>query len=151
MKKLFALLISTTLIGHNMLHAQSWLLLGNSGTNQNTNFVGTSDNKALSFRTNNIERMRITSAGKIGFGTSNPSTTFECRGTFKAGGVIGFCKIDTTGNLFPSVTNSSDLGSSSTGWRNIYINGSFYIDKQKFVDNAGINNTFLGFTGNNVN
>src|ERR1043165_7334480 len=39
-----------------------WNLTGNTGTNPATNFVGTTDNKDLVFRTNNTERMRITAA-----------------------------------------------------------------------------------------
>src|SRR5438552_9060929 len=109
MKKIFAILIIMVMAGQTVLHAQSWSLLGNAGTNVNTNFLGTTDGKALVIRTNNTERMRITSAGRVGIGISSPSTTLECFGTFKAGGVIGFCKIDTAGNLFPSNPNSSDL------------------------------------------
>lgn len=150
MKKLFAIFFMIT-ISHTLIHAQSWSLTGNSGINTNTNFLGTTDNKPLIIRTNNVERMRITSAGKIGFGNSNPVTTFDCIGTFKAGGVIGYCKIDTSGNLFPSGPSVIDLGTSSSSWRNIYIGGSIFIDKLKFIDNAGVNNTFLGFTGNTVN
>jgi hypothetical protein len=41
--------------------AQSWSLTGNAGTNSSTNFVGTTDNTALRFRTNNIHRMSVTS------------------------------------------------------------------------------------------
>ncbi|HYV93521.1 MAG TPA: tail fiber domain-containing protein [Chitinophagales bacterium] len=147
MKKLVTILITLVLISPAVIHAQSWNLLGNAGTNVNTNFLGTTDGKALVIRTNNVERLRITSAGRFGFGTNNPSTSIDIIGTFKAGGIIGFCKIDTTGNLFPSVSNSSDLGSSGGGWKNIYINGSVFLDKQKFIDNGGTVNTFIGHTG----
>ena len=47
-------------------NAQNWLLNGNAGTNGNLNFVGTTDNRPLVFRTNNKERMRIIPGGKIG-------------------------------------------------------------------------------------
>ena len=36
-----------------------WGLTGNAGTNVSSNFVGTTDNSLLGFRTSNIERMRI--------------------------------------------------------------------------------------------
>lgn len=49
-----------------------WNLNGNAGTNPTTNYVGTSDNQALVFRTNNTERMRITNAGLVGIGLNNP-------------------------------------------------------------------------------
>ncbi|RLD44646.1 MAG: hypothetical protein DRI89_02890 [Bacteroidetes bacterium] len=44
----------------------SWELIGNSGTTAGTNFVGTTDDKDLVFKTNNGERMRILSNGRVG-------------------------------------------------------------------------------------
>lgn len=41
-----------------------WGLTGNTGTNPSTHFLGTTDNQALSIRTNNVERMRITTLGQ---------------------------------------------------------------------------------------
>ena len=40
--------------------------MGNAGTIAGTNFIGTTDNQALVFRTNNIEKLRITPEGNIG-------------------------------------------------------------------------------------
>jgi len=48
-----------------------WTLKGNAGTNQD-DFIGTTDNKALAFRTNNSERVHISESGSVGIGTSNP-------------------------------------------------------------------------------
>lgn len=39
--------------------SQSWSLQGNAGTNPATNFIGTTDNKELVFKTNNEERFKI--------------------------------------------------------------------------------------------
>jgi trimeric autotransporter adhesin len=48
----------------------AWLPTGNSGTISGTNFLGTLDNQALDFRTNNVLRTRITTKGQIEtFGT----------------------------------------------------------------------------------
>jgi len=66
---LFSLIITTV----QKSDAQSWSLTGNSGTNQATNFIGTNDNKNLLFRTNNLERMRISKDGTIGIGGNNNS------------------------------------------------------------------------------
>src|SRR5215467_2453292 len=56
--------------------AQSWSVTGNNGTLPTTNFVGTKDSRSLVFRTNNVERMRILAAGRVGIGTSVPQTGF---------------------------------------------------------------------------
>jgi len=42
-----------------------WGLTGNSGTDQNSNFIGTSDNQGLTFRTNNNNVFRITTRGQL--------------------------------------------------------------------------------------
>lgn len=52
--------------------SQSWKLVGNSGTDPNINFVGTTDYKALIFRTNNVEGMRLSKLGNLGIGTIAP-------------------------------------------------------------------------------
>ena len=49
-----------------------WRLSGNSGTNPATNFLGTTDNQRVVFRTNNVERMTISTSGHVGLGTSAP-------------------------------------------------------------------------------
>lgn len=56
----------------NSLFAQSWSLTGNAGTNSSSNFVGTTDNNALIFRTNNQRRVAITTGnyGGLEAGTS---------------------------------------------------------------------------------
>ena len=53
--------------------SDAWLTLGNAGTNPATHFVGTTDNVALVFRTNNTEKMRITAGGNVGIGTTAPN------------------------------------------------------------------------------
>ena len=44
-----------------------WLLEGNEATNPNLHFLGTKDSTDFSLRTNNSERLRITSDGRIEF------------------------------------------------------------------------------------
>ncbi|MBL7903328.1 MAG: hypothetical protein JNK73_15120, partial [Bacteroidia bacterium] len=55
----------------------SWSLLGNSGTNPATNFIGTSDAQPLVMRTNNVEAVRVTTAGNVGVATNNPLAKLE--------------------------------------------------------------------------
>lgn len=61
----------------------TWKLTGNNGIN-NTNYLGTSDNADLIFKTNSVERMRMLGSGNIGVGTSNPLYTLDINGTINA-------------------------------------------------------------------
>ena len=54
-----------------------WDLTGNKGTNPTTNFLGATDNQPLIIRTNNTEKVRVTSTGNVGIGTTNPARTLE--------------------------------------------------------------------------
>ena len=64
----------------------AWELTGNAGTNIATNFLGTTDNNSLAFRTNNIERMRILNTGNVGIGTTTPGYRLDLNtGTFAFG------------------------------------------------------------------
>lgn len=116
-------------------HAQDWSITGNTGINPNINFLGTIDNKALVLRTNSLERLRITTGGKVGIGTTTPNNTLECFGTFKTGGTSGYVKIDTLGNL-------SFSGSGALRWGN-----NKYVCKLASNPNGGIfyNSTLLQY------
>jgi hypothetical protein len=54
--------------------ADDWHTTGNSGTNRVTNFLGTTDNASLGFRTNSIERMVVDSIGHVAIGSTNFGT-----------------------------------------------------------------------------
>ena len=56
--------------------SNDWSLTGNTGTTPGTNFIGTSDNKDVVFKANNIERMRINNTnGKLSVGNNtNPGS-----------------------------------------------------------------------------
>lgn len=63
--------------------AANWSLQGNSGTDSTLNFLGTVDGKPLVMKTNNAERLRISSDGKIGIGTNAPTAMLQVNGDVK--------------------------------------------------------------------
>ncbi len=50
----------------------TWNTAGNAGTTPATNFIGTTDVQPLVLRTNNAEKLRVTTAGNVGIGTTTP-------------------------------------------------------------------------------
>ncbi|PSL33765.1 tail fiber domain-containing protein [Dyadobacter jiangsuensis] len=54
-----------------------WNTTGNIGTDPATNFLGTTDNQALSIRTNNTEAVHVTADGKVGVGIAAPATKLQ--------------------------------------------------------------------------
>lgn len=59
------------------------------------------------------ERMRITSAGKVGIGNTNPSTTLDVTGSFNAGGTF---KMGTSGTTLNNMIKSSISVSDNTNF-----------------------------------
>ena len=73
-----------------------WSLIGNAATNPAVNFLGTTDNQPLVVRTNNTERMRVTSSGLVGIGVANPTDQLSVRNT--GAGRAGFFQTDNGAN-----------------------------------------------------
>lgn len=69
MKK--AIIFLSILCGLTASAQSSWSLTGNSGTSPQTNFIGTTDNQTMIFKTNNLERLRIDNYGKFMFGNNS--------------------------------------------------------------------------------
>ncbi|MGI8951068.1 MAG: hypothetical protein ACR2FN_05720 [Chitinophagaceae bacterium] len=82
MKKTFLLFVLASLFTATtfIANAQSWSLTGNAGTSLSTNFLGTTDNKTLAFRTHDIEQMRITYGGNVGIGIKTPIAKLQVIG-----------------------------------------------------------------------
>ena len=76
----------------------AWSLTGNASTSPTTNFIGTIDTQDWVVKTDNIERLRVTSTGNIGIGTSSPA--FKIHGEVNTNGFEYLQKLSnvSTGN-----------------------------------------------------
>lgn len=73
LSRFLPLLCLMAMLGHSApVFAQFWLLAGNAGTDVTANFLGTLDEQDLAIRTDNTERVRVTSRGRVGIGTDDP-------------------------------------------------------------------------------
>ena len=65
-----------------------WNDSGNAGTTPGTNFIGTTDNQDLRFKTNNNDAMTIAADGDIGIGTNTPEPSAQLDINSTSGGVL---------------------------------------------------------------
>lgn len=80
----------------------TWSLFGNAGINPAANFLGTTDNQPLYFRTDNTTRATILANGNIGVGTAAPQTALEISS-------VG------SGLRFTNLTSASSTNATNTG------------------------------------
>jgi len=106
-----------------LLSEKAWLLSGNNiGA---SDFLGTTNNMDLKIYTNNSEKMRVTSTGRIGINTSSPSYRLH---------VNGSTKIDT----FLLVGNPTATATTRRGCK------TFYMTSTLSVQNGYVNSASLG-------
>ena len=106
-----------------------WLLNGNSGTVPGTNFLGTTDSVDLVIRTNNLERMRITTKGQI-------ETYNTGKSVFIGEGAGANDSLSNNHNVFIGYLSGY---SNTTGYNNV-ANGSGAL----YYNTTGYNNTANG-------
>ncbi len=123
--------------------ANVWSLTGNSGINPVTNFLGTTDNKSVRFRTNNTQRMKIDSLGNIAIGQDvfdatnpekviiNAGTTTSVNALVVKGSIDSYLQLNIKNqsngsNATTDIVATADNGSETTNYVNLGINGSNY-------------------------
>jgi hypothetical protein len=154
---------NTAWINTSSLTSNNWNISGNSGTSNGTNFIGTTDNQALDFRTNNSIKARITTKGQIEVlntgesvfigqnagsndDLSNNRNTFigQNAGTVSTTGennsAVGhFAMANNTTGSYNTAFGASALASNTTGILNVAIGSAALANKT-----TGDGNTAVG-------
>jgi len=100
-----------------------WSLNGNTGTNPNTDKVGTKDGQDFVLKTNNTESVRITSSGNVGIGTSTPSSLLHLKSAYTP---ISTRTENFDSTTFPPTTPLNFTTSGSGGnWTRTTTSGQF--------------------------
>ncbi|MCW3126347.1 MAG: hypothetical protein JWO03_2005 [Bacteroidetes bacterium] len=146
-----------TWVSNNSLN---WGLKGNNGITQpvtpgtygtstfggSENFLGNTDGKDLVFGTSNIERMRLTSAGQLGIGTSSPGANFNVT---SLGTSTMPMTINAPGETF-ALSSSSRYAFNPAGTvlaiaaNANSVNSGALIDFNAYNSSNGANNIYLG-------
>ena len=146
----------------------SWSTTGNSGTSQSTNFLGTTSNVGLSFRTNNTQRMIIDSVGSVAIGTTtfdatnrerllvDAGTTTSVNAIYAKGTVNNYFQMNIR-NLSNGTQASSDYvatadnGTETTNFVDLGINGSGYTYQAgNPIETGQPNDCYLLASGNDL-
>jgi hypothetical protein len=101
----------------------AWNLRGSTGTDPRTDFLGTTDQQPLIFKTNNTEAMRIDENGNVGLGATQLSARFTVIGASQeaiegssfSGAGVGGASNTTDGVVGGSISGNGVGGTSSTG------------------------------------
>lgn len=115
---------------------EHWKTTGNSDTNSSTNFIGTKDANALTFRTNNIQRFQIANDDQV-LGSSSGGTETQPFYSFTG---------DTDSGLWLEGTDVIGLG--SNGQEFLTINGT---TSELAINDDGDNLDFRVETDTEVN
>lgn len=125
--------------------ANAWGLLGNSGTNPVTNYIGTSDANDLSFRTNGILKARLTQKGQLEIlNTGNSTFIGESAG---ANDDLAFRENTFIGHQAGELTTSGNWNTAvGTAALNVNVTGAnnTAIGRVALSYSTGSNNTATG-------
>lgn len=125
--------------------ASGWNLTGNAGTTAGTNFIGTTDNVGLMFKTNNIQ------SGYIDLVNSNTSLGVQTLVSNTSGtdnSVFGYQSlIDNTSGSFNTAMGKQAISSNSSGISNSAFGHSALLTNQTGDANIGIGYNAGRYTG----
>jgi len=113
-----------------------WSRDGNTGTIAGTNFIGTTDTEDFIVKTDNTERVRIASDGKVGISENSPTNA-----TLEIGGNL------IIGNTFTGGTATAQTGGLTIEGRTIVGEDDFFYGVDKFVVYG--NTTWAGASATN--
>ena len=131
---------------------EKWDILGNTGTDQDVNYVGTTDNTGLTMRTNNVERFRITTQGGgqvVGMQDGSPGNPFYSFASDPSAGMWTNApgELDFSINSYRYININGNATGSQRG--EVTFNpGSFDID---FIVQTQSSNSSLVVNGENDN
>lgn len=140
-----------------------WSLTGNSGTNPSNNFIGTTDNTSLVFKTNNLEKLRINPDGRFIFLNLSSTGQIWDKNLFFGGGVNNATSILNTvfgiGAFTQNITGggntaigSNAMSITSNGNSNTAVGSGAMNNAQSGSDNVAIGTnaleSFISSSGN---
>jgi hypothetical protein len=132
-------------------------------------YIGTTDATALKIVTDSSERMRITSGGDVGIGTSSPTVPLDVRSsgagiaritsTGSGSSILYFSDINSTGGFAQSIGSvGDDLRALTGSTERLRIDSSGNVgigtsspSSNLHVESSGVANAQLTSTGNNAN
>jgi len=144
--------------------SNAWSLAGSAGTSSGTNFLGTTDNTSLSFRTNNISHAVLDSTGNLGVGTAvsfnatapekllvSAGATSSYNAVVARGSVNNYFQLNINNqnagtNASSDVVATADYGNVTSNYVDLGINSS--VNTSGVMGNA--DDAYLYSAGNNL-
>lgn len=113
--------------GNNGAGGQKWSTSGNQASSND--YIGTSNQQSLIFKTNSLENMRLLPNGNFGIGTSSPNHTLSVNGTIQS--MVG-------GFMFPDGTIQATAAGQFTqmGTQNNPFSELYAVDFLKIGNNS---------------
>jgi len=144
--------------------ASGWSLSGNAGTNNGTDFIGTTDAQDLDFGTNNVDRLRISQTGQLEILNTGQSVFIGQQAgelddltsnyNVYVGYRSGYTSLDGYRNTALGAQsfyqNTSGYNNSATGYRALYNNTTGYQNtgdgsQTLYANTIGYQNTASGY------